>query len=303
MQRQRLARRALAPALLGLTLLIGLTACSGSETNGSSSGSTSAASGSAPRDARAGTASSGGTTQRQSVATAAVPVAPRSRIYKGQLTISSRQVATVADAAISLADRVGAEIDGDHREGGQDPSADVTLRIAPSAYFSTLDRLARLPGATERNRSSTVNDVSLRVADLSARVSTQQTTIAQIRQLITRTTNLQAIVQLQENLAQQQVQLESLQAEQRQLRDQVALATITLHVRYQPPKAVAQPQRHSGFTTGLVGGWHGLGATVRVVLTVFGALLPFLVVALLLSAPAYLVFRRRRGRGRPVAAE
>ena len=260
--------RTLAPAAVGLVLLIGLTACSGSENAGSSAGSSGAqrsdvASGSSSGgSARAPSTSGSGTAQQD--APTLVATAPRSRIYSGELTVSARHVATVADEAVTLAQRVGAEVDSDNRIGGSYPSADITLRVA----------------------------------DLKSRVSTQLTTIGQIRQLIGRTNNLQAIVQLQQTLATQEVQLESLQAQQRELTDQVALATIKLHVDYQAV-AAAKPQRHNGFAIGLVAGWHGLSSTVRVALTVLGALLPFLVVLAVVGVPALVLWRRRRRRRTP----
>ncbi len=49
----------------------------------------------------------------------------------------------------------------------------------------------------------------------------------------------------------------------------------------------------TGFMAGLTGGWDAFTSSVRVVLTILGALVPFVAAGLLLGVPGWLLWRRR----------
>jgi len=70
--------------------------------------------------------------------------------------------------------------------------------------------------------------------------------------------------------------------------------TVTLQT---PPPAVVEPET-PGFLSGLVAGWNALVSSSRVLLTIVGALLPFLLLLTLIGVPV--VVWRRRARRVPV---
>ena len=89
--------------------------------------------------------------------------------------------------------------------------------------------------------------------------------------------------------------LESLKGQQRSLDDLTALSTIAVTLLGKAAAKPAPPQAaQGGFLAGLKSGWKAFTASIKVILTVLGALLPFAVV---LGVPVWLVLwwlRRRR---------
>jgi hypothetical protein len=59
----------------------------------------------------------------------------------------------------------------------------------------------------------------------------------------------------------------------------------------------------TGFLAGLAGGWHAFTASVLVLLTALGAVLPFALAALVVGLPVWWGVRRRRAQRQPVTAE
>jgi hypothetical protein len=82
--------------------------------------------------------------------------------------------------------------------------------------------------------------------------------------------------------------------QQDELSGQVAMSTVKLNIaRTTPPPPAQAAGPAPGFGSGITGGWHALGQTVRVVLLVLGAILPFLL-GIGIPALAVLWFVRRR---------
>jgi hypothetical protein len=106
------------------------------------------------------------------------------------------------------------------------------------------------------------------------------------------------VVSIESELSQRQADLASLEAQQRYLADQTSLSTITLSVE-RTAKAKPEPKPDTddaGFLAGLSGGWKALKSFLVAMATVAGALLPWLVLALVLAVPAWPLIRRLRRR-------
>ena len=75
------------------------------------------------------------------------------------------------------------------------------------------------------------------------------------------------------------------------------IITATFLAPQAPPPPKPKPENPGGFLGGLAAGWHALLASLKVVLTVVGALLPW---ALVIGPALWLAFYlyRRYGRGR-----
>ncbi len=224
----------------------------------------------------------------------------RSRILTADLTVrakSAGDVGSVADKAIALVVAAGGEVAGDRRnQDGKLIQADVVLKIPPAKYADTLNHLAKL--GKELSRSAQSEDVTDEVVDVASRVASQTASVERIRRLLASAKNLGDIVTIEGELARRQADLESLKARQRALDSQTADATITLHVK--SPNAAAASKKDEdkrGFLAGLDSGWTAFTASVTVLLTVVGAVLPFLVLVLLLLAGVWLALRRRRHTG------
>lgn len=247
--------------------------------NGSGEGGGSG--GNAAADVKAGAAGA-------TVADAAL--AGPSLIRTAQLTVAVRDVAAAADRAGAIAEAAGGSVDADHRTSGPSATATVTLRVPPAVDDRVLSSLAQL--GHEDSRQLSTQDVSTDVADVASRVGSAEQTIAALRVLYARAQKVSDVIAIETQLAQREADLESLQARQRALSEQVAMATITLTLRTLPAAAAKHAGR-TGFVAGAAAGWHAFAHSVRALATAFGAVLPFAVVLLVIAA-AVLVRRRRR---------
>src|SRR5207253_4209221 len=120
------------------------------------------------------------------------------------------------------------------------------------------------------------------------------------RALMDKAQTLTDITTLEAELSKREGDLESMQARQRSLTDATALSTITLTLLSgDAPAPVVAHKADTGFLAGLRGGWKAFTAFVDVLLTVLGALLPWIVLVGLVVVLPWMVYRRRRAT--PVA--
>ena len=177
--------------------------------------------------------------------------------------------------------------------------ADLTLRVPPAAFRSTLDRVGALGRELGRTRSA--RDVTTELADTDSRVRSQERSVARVRSLLAEAETIGEVVQIESELARREADLESLQAQLARLKDVTDLAPheVTQLARHAP--APEPDDEDYGFLVGLRGGLAALVGIVVVGLTVLGALLPFALVAALIGLPAYLLVRRTRRTTQPPA--
>jgi len=153
--------------------------------------------------------------------------------------------------------------------------------------------------------SQHAQDVTGQVADVSSRVASAQDAITQLRALLKRAGTVSGLLSVQEEINAQESSLEALQSQQRALAKETSYATVTMFLLSQHHHAVAHHGKRHGFVAGLAAGWHGLRVATSWLLTVAGALLPFLAVLAVLAAGGWLGLRRYRARHKtqPAAAD
>jgi hypothetical protein len=229
---------------------------------------------------------------------APTPAEERSLIYTGTITVKVTQVAQAADQAIAIATGLGGVVGGDNRTIDEDRSqAILVLRVPAERFASTLDAMAKL--GTEESRQVQATDVTDSLVDLDARVATQEASVNRVRDLLARAQTIGEIVALESELTRRQADLDSLKQRRAKLSGLVALSTITVVLR--GPAAVVEgpAEPETGFMAGLKAGWKGFLASVKIVLTVAGWLLPW-IIAILVPLWIVLMFtRRRRARKSP----
>jgi hypothetical protein len=317
--RRRRARWALpATGLAGLAFL--LTACTGSaQVQSSSSGAA------APAQADRAAGDSGGGAGAVPPGVSASPdggsqpkagtpsqpatqpqarIAPsRALIRKVELTVRVTDVAAKARDLDRIVQDTGGDIYTDDRNGaGPDASAQIVIKIDPDKLATALSRISAL--GDEVQRTSSTDDVTQEVADVESRVASMQASIARVRAILARASSIGDVVSVEGELSRREAELESLQARQRALAGQVALATVTVHLLAEQAPAPAAPVDTSehGFGTGLKNGWNAFAGMVSWLLTVIGAILPFLLIVLPLLAAWWVVAQRRRSTaGTPAA--
>ncbi|HEV7712724.1 MAG TPA: DUF4349 domain-containing protein [Asanoa sp.] len=224
----------------------------------------------------------------------------RQIIYTGSITIRVENVERTAAEVTSIATGAGGFVGGDKRtdDGGRSEAV-LTLRVPANRFTAMVDDIA--DKGTDDRRSISTEDVTEDVVDLDARITTQQARVVSARRLLAQAKTISDLVTLENELGKREADLASLEGKKRRLDDLTALSTITATLLGPDAQAPAPPPKDdTGFLAGLRGGWHAFTATVGVMLTVLGALVPWLVLAGL----GLLVFGyvRRLRRGRPTVA-
>jgi len=167
------------------------------------------------------------------------------------------------------------------------------------AAKSALMKMGKLQTSDEASK-----DVTTQVIDVEERVQTLQNSLDDLQRFQRSAKDVKDLLDFEEKITQRQSELQSLKAQQAYLTDQTSMSTITVHLST-PEKFVPPPDalEGAGFLAGLKAGWHALVDVFVVSLTVFGAVLPFLVVALLVGVPAWLGIRAlvRRRKATPSA--
>ncbi|TDC81739.1 DUF4349 domain-containing protein [Micromonospora sp. KC606] len=293
--------RAGAVAALGLTVAL-LVGCSAS----SDSGGTDEAAARAPAaDAPAGRAAVGGAAEPGSAGAGApdLRVDQRAIVYTGTLRVqvddvdgsARRGVDAAARRAVAAVTAAGGFVGGDQRRGvDADAEAELELRVPAARFTAFVEELAAY--GRQQHREVRTQDVTEETVDLDARIATQRARVDSARRLLSRATSIGDLVSLENEVARREADLASLEAKKRRLADLTALSTITVTFVGGDASTAVEPTG-TGFLVGLRAGWQAFVASVGVLLTVLGALLPWL---LALGVPVVLVLAvRRRWRRRP----
>ncbi|WP_158632341.1 DUF4349 domain-containing protein [Micromonospora sp. Llam0] len=318
-------RRGTATGTAALLALLILAGCSGSEDSGVSSSADMpqraepAPAGGAPGDGgltggddaggeeaagadTAGGGERGGQADRpDGTSPVDLAVGNRSIIYSGSITVQVTDVPAKAGEAATIATSVGGFVGRDQRSEYESYGrATLELRVPAEQFDRVVDRLSRL--GEEVSRELTTQDVTEEVLDLDARITTQQARVRSGRALLAEAETLADLVMLESELAKREADLASLEARKRGLDDLVTLSRITVELIGPDATPPVDDESELGFLAGLGAGWRAFVGSMQVLVTVVGALLPWLIA---LGVPALGVFwlvRTTRGRSRPVAA-
>jgi Domain of unknown function (DUF4349) len=319
----RRARQAVAGAAVAAGLLVATTACSGD--SGTAAGS-SASAGSpqsvtsprdeAPADGSASTASGGSGSTRDSSSGESAPkqgsnvlspVALPSSDYLVRRAQLSLKVTNVAQAAAKVraasataggmvvSENIGA-VDPQPETGTERPGplpattyGEITVSVPADRLDAFLDNVSRL--GTLLSRQSSSQDVKQQYVDTESRLRTMRASVARVRALMARATTINQIVTLEAELSRREADLESLESQLAALKDSIARSPV--QVSLTTDAAVVTPAE-TGFLAGLQRGWEAFTASLTVLVTGLGALLPFAVLAALVGIPLVVWLRRRR---------
>ncbi|KRE62955.1 DUF4349 domain-containing protein [Nostocoides sp. Soil756] len=173
----------------------------------------------------------------------------------------------------------------------------VTISVPAERLDATLDQVATI-GSVLSRRTST-DDVTARYVDTASRVATMKASVERVRALMSRADKLADVVTLEAELSRRQADLEAMEQQLAALDDQVALAPISVSLSTAATPVTTEDT--TGFLAGLAAGWSAFTTSVRVLLTLLGALLPFAVALALVLVPVGYWWRRRRSGVVPVA--
>ena len=221
----------------------------------------------------------------------------RSVITTGWVTITVSDPMDAAAEAARITESVGGRIDSRSEyapRGGDGGSATLTLRIPSKDLTATLDKLKELGDVQEVSLSAT--DVTMESQDLDARITSMRASIDRLTALLAGATDTDSLIALETAISDRQGQLESMEAQQRFLADQVSMSTVTLNLVTE--QVVADPQPVT-FLDGLVAGWNAFVAFFAGLLVVIGVLIPWLVLAGIITAVVVVLIKRRKPKVTP----
>ena len=286
--------------LIGTALLIAALSLTGCSAGGASS--------SAP-----GLSSGGGTGQSEAIAPdtsvgsaakggSKTPDIDRSIVVTGTVTVTAEKPLAAADRAVAIVEAAGGRVDGRTENAATDGdrgSATLVLRIPAAKLTPTLDAIKKLGRADQVSIDAT--DVTTQTEDLGARIDALRASVTRLLQLEASATDTTNLIAIETAISDRQGELESLEAQQRGLDDQISMSTITLDLR---SDAAAPPVKPANFVSGLGAGWGAFVAFWAGALVVFGVLLPWLVFLAIATAVTLLIVRLvgRRTARRAAAA-
>ncbi len=166
----------------------------------------------------------------------------------------------------------------------------LVLRVPEPRLSQALDRAAGV--GQELSRSSTAEDVTGDIADLTSRTATQKASVTRVRELLAEAKTLKDVVLLESELTRREADLEALQARLATLADRADLSSLT--VILQTPAVESTTEEDNRFVQGLRDGWNALLDSTGVLITLVGALLPFALVGALVVYPLWRLAARRR---------
>jgi hypothetical protein len=281
--RQR-ALRAGAAVLTGLVLLGG---CSGSD--GDDAASDEGASVAAADEDVSGRAEArdGGEAQPLAVDTVAL-ARQREVIRTGEIWLTVDRVEDAADEIRRLADDAEGFV-ADEGLRARDGEGEVTVRVPAADFDDVRAGIAELGDVTEQ--SVEAQDVTAEMVDVETRIESMRASVERLQGLLDGAGDVAQLAAVEGELATRETELEALLGQQRVLQDQVALATLTVHLS--EDEVVGPSDDAAGFRDGLREGWATAVDTGRAVTAAVGFLLPFLPL-LLVAGVALRIWSRRR---------
>lgn len=194
-----------------------------------------------------------------------------------QVTVTVDNPISAADDAAKIADRFGGSVaDRSERAGsGSDKgSAQLTLRIPSASLTKALDELKALGIARDTSINST--DVTAQSQDLAARITALQTSVDRLLDLLSKASSTDNLLAIENALSERQANLESLEAQKRNLDNQVQLSTVNLYLISERDTPAETPDT---FWSGLAAGWGAFVAFWSAALVALGVLAPWLIAA------------------------
>lgn len=232
--------------LLPIALLV-LHACSGSEGPASYT-----------------TADQGGMERTRAINAESAPIAERGAatpmladrkiIRSGSLSYEVEDLDTARATILAHVERAGGYVERDERgDWGATRNVSVTVRIPAERFDGFVEGMGTL-GRLE-HRSINAADVTTEWVDVEARLAALRTLEARYLELAAQAKNVPEMLEVERALGQVRMEIESMEARMKSLRDQVALSTLSITCT----KRVAHVERFTPrFGVALREGWNNL---------------------------------------------
>ncbi len=224
----------------------------------------------------------------------------RDVIIEMHVVVSSDNVQRTVTSIMAQASALGggvasSNVDyGSPGDSGNQGYAVLVVKVPPQAVDSLLAGLDDTGTVQSINQSA--QDVTEQLIDLDVRISNARQSVANVRDFMDRTENLNELVTLEGELTRRQTELERLEAQQRNLGDRVALSTVTIEVV--PTASIPEPIEEDSDSIGdaFQQGWDAFTSFLFGIGFIIAVLLPFLGLAAIAALAGWLVVRRRNKR-------
>lgn len=287
--------RRLTFSLLAALLLASLAACS--------SGSTGAAPDLGISTAEVGTDAMSGVAQ-EDIGTQPIPGVAntgRSIVQEGSINLTVDAPGESAKEAADIANNLGGYVESQNLnalDSGGNAQAFLQLRVPSDRLDEAFQSLSQLGDVTSESRST--NDVTAQHVDLQARVKALEASVIRLTELMSGAATTSELLEAESALSQRQQELDGLTAQLTALEGLVKESSISVSLNSKSALPGGGP---ANFWEGLVAGWHSLIDSGAGALVLLGVLLPWLVLAAVITLVIVVIVRsvRRRRRQRPVS--
>ncbi len=212
-----------------------------------------------------------------------------------------RSVSSISARASALGGGVASSEVDFGLQDGPEPSgyAVLVVKVPPGAVDDLIAALGDTGVVQSLNQSAL--DVTEQLVDLDVRIENARASVANVRAFMDRTQNLSELVTLEAELTRRQTELEQLEAQQRNLSERVALATVTVEIVPTASAPVIDPAdgTDDGIDDAFGDGLRAFAAIVYGIVLVLAVLAPFLVAGALAAALVWLIVRRSSRRSAP----
>jgi hypothetical protein len=220
----------------------------------------------------------------------------RDVIIEMSVVLSSDNVQRTVSSIMAQASALGGGVAssnvnyGSRNGGGGEAYAVLVVKVPPQSVDSLLAGLDDTGTVQSINQSA--QDVTEQLIDLDVRISNARQSVANVREFMDRTENLNELVALEGELTRRQTDLERLEAQQRNLSDRVALSTVTIEVV--PTASVPEPidDESDTIADAFTKGWDAFSGFVFGIGFILAVLLPFIALAALLGLLGWAIVRR-----------
>ncbi len=253
-------------------------------------------------DAPAETASGGSGDGGETVA----PRPDRLLIVEVTVGVEVADVGAAVNDLITIGQRYDAQVYGSDVQLSDSTQSrgSVIFKVPPQNVEAMIAEASAL--GRQVTRVQNTDDVTDRVTDLGTRITTAQQSVDRVQRLLVEAVDLGEVVLLEGELTARQTVLEQLLAEQRNLGNRTALATLTIDLSTTPaaaidPATLDTDPHQKGIGDAFASGGRAFVIAAAAVLIFIGYTAPFLAVAMIGGVIAWWISRRRARRSRSAA--
>jgi hypothetical protein len=150
----------------------------------------------------------------------------RDIIYTADVAVAVTDVASAGEEASRAISGLGGFLFAQRTVGSPEPMSILTFKIQPESFQQALSRIGEI--GEVRSQTVSADDVTERVVDLESRINTAAASVERLRSLLANASDIETIVELENELLARETELEGLRGSLRTLQEQVSLATIVL---------------------------------------------------------------------------